>query len=253
MSKYNISYWHSKLTQCFSGFVTLYNYAQNNEAIREHVNSFEITDIGTKGETIIPITSIDEEGQNFFIDTTTKSIESALLIFSDQMIVVFVSIMDSMLSELIQHMFINSTESFFNILKDEENKPIFKIDLTDIVKAQTREQILENHAVKISSQILSGKIEKQIKRIEKISNCTIADGTKNTIIGLYDLRNKIVHELKQSNTTTKQIDSYYEACHALIDETGKILEEMNIAFDDPQGIAFRELFKEAEELLKKNE
>jgi hypothetical protein len=241
MSNYNLTYWHSKFSQGFSAFISLYHYVKDNEALGKHTDSIEIFNIGSREEVKVPIKTISVESQKFIIDTTIKSIEEALSIFSDQFIVLLVSITDSMLSELIKYMFINSTESFLNILKNKEYENISRIDLAEFVKSMNMEQLLENHAEKLSSQILSGSIEKQFKRIEKISKYIIPDEMKKSFIELYALRNKIVHDLAQSNTSTKQIDFYYELCLSLVEETGKILTKMNIVFEDPVGVALKEM------------
>ena len=247
MKNYNLNYWWQKFGQNYSSFIQLSEYVKNNEALNEHTNSLQITEIGIDDYIQVSINSLSEEAKKFFVTKTVNSIEKSLLIFSNQLIVLFVSIVDSMLEEFMKYMFINSTKSFFNILNTKEYESISKIHLMDVYNSESREELLENHSEIIAKKILTGKMNEVFKRIEKITGYIIPTENKNEIIDLYDLRNKIVHELEQSYVSTEQIKKYHDACDTLRIETGKILKSMNISYDDPIGFEIEKFFKEQRE------
>lgn len=252
MNNFNLTYWRTKFEQCYSSFHYLYEYAKNRNTILEHIKSLKITEIRSDGDHEKLLDSLEEGAKTFFNDDAIQNIEQALSIFSDQLIVLFVSIMDSMLIDFISCIFLNSTKSFFNVLNKEEYKDISRIHLIDIYNSTSKDELLAGHSEKISKRFLSGPMKEVFKRIEKLSDYRILDEKKNNIIELYDLRNRIVHELKQSNISVDRINFYYEVCNSFVDETGKILTKMKISFDDPEGIAFREFVEGAEAEFKKN-
>ena len=230
MKQYDLGHWWLKIESIHSSYQELSSFINNKEALNHHYDSITMI---YYDENNVQHTATNPDSKKLWIDTIDGNIADALKIYSNQVIVLFVSIIDLMITDLIKTMFVHSMKSFFDIIDSKEFNNLFHISLKTLYQSESKEEIVEQHADIIAKYINSGSIDKTLKRIEKISQYCIPEKIKESVIELYLLRNRIVHELEVFNISDNDIRNYFNISDSLRIETGKLLLKMKIEFNDP--------------------
>jgi len=219
---FDLGYWWVKLDDVFSAYKYLEEFVSDKQAISVHCNSIKYVHLDANNNL-----SYDVSGniKKIFNQSRVSSIQDAFKIYSNQVLVVFTSITDSMINEFMLCLFLHNQKMFYQYLNNKDYEYLRKIDIKDIETLTDTKDIMRYQGIRIAKALNSGSIDKVFKRIEYICKINIDLSLKKSISSLYDRRNRIVHEIEDYEFNSKDIFNYYDNCDELRIILGKILHD----------------------------
>jgi hypothetical protein len=126
-------------------------------------------------------------------------------IFIGQMIVLLVTYLELMISEYLEVLFAKHPMRMHEFLISNRQGLTLngKVDLQEIINAESKDEIIDNLSKVAAMNATFGKFEVTLARLERLSNSKIRETQRENLLFLVEYRNKIVHEAFHSDNDDK--------------------------------------------------
>lgn len=227
--------WKAKLLFEPGRYDFLYHYVNDDEAILKHAEkSYSVRSLTSDGEDFErDLAAESEQFRSMFTDHISEGINEALNTLSRQMIVVCVSFIEGIVSELLHCLFKRNPESMYEYLGRSSDAPKGWIPLAVVLDSNDKDSLLEQLAVQASLAASSGDMKAVMKRIEKLGKGQIPVSLKKEVSELCNLRNKIVHEQYEPEVEKSDVISAFEVADEFLRSCTSISVKRNVPINDP--------------------
>lgn len=177
---------------------------------------------------------LDQGVRTLTILSKLKGIADATIIFNQQTLVVLATIIESMLDEFFLCVFCIFPEKMYEYVQlDEDGKIKGKIDIKEVIKSPSREDLLLSLAKQAASKATQGEFKSVIKRLKKVTvGEEFSKDLSEKIIKLNETRNKIVHELSNIEVSFDDVEKAFEAAFEMVEYLEKIAKQMGIPISE---------------------
>ncbi|REG88252.1 hypothetical protein [Algoriphagus antarcticus] len=229
---FDFGLWWGKIFTSIYGLNDLLSYLGDKESINLHlkknesVKSFDLE----SGD----IMSANDQTSQLFSSELHTEFENIRTKYLNNLIVFQYSILEQILEESVYLFLYNNS----NLLKRTQQINLeFQInksfDLDILLKTEFTKDVMKSICNRACKYIVTGRIDKSLKRIDKLVGLKFSADIIMFLQNLQDRRNTVVHETK---FTTIEIDYFYKLVdifqYVLIDIEKKIIER-NIRYERP--------------------
>jgi len=231
-NSFDIGKWVMKLLETTGSYRDLVNFVNDKEAFLKHAHQKKIY-CATEDDNNIEIVSIkDSEHKEDFIQVIQEGIEHSIDNYSNQMVVILATYIETIHSDFFRALFTNNPQLIYNHISQNNSHPGY-VHLNLILESKSRDEIIDNLIIHAVKNISTGSLRKVNEKIYKITNYNIDKNLiKSMQVNILDKRNNIVHENKLSRITQENIEDYFELVHNYILSLAKACEKNNIPYID---------------------
>lgn len=211
INEFDIGKWVVKLLNTSQSYFRLLDFIYDEEAFELHTNN-RIIYSGTKNNfEIIQMREMDDlVTKRYLTDGLREDLEHAIDNYSNQIIVILATYLETIHSEFFQSLFSKNNKFIYNYASDSiEHRGYIKMDL--ILDSQSKDDMMDKLIKNAKKNILNGSLKKINEKIFKITKYQIEkkliDDIQNKIV---DRRNDIVHEAKASMIKSEEISILFD-------------------------------------------
>ena len=233
--QFDLGQWHGELLFLYGKYKDLREFCMDKDALYAHVTENRVI-LGMDNGYYFK--SSEKSDLERWLEPKTEIIQDAFKTFELQIPVIFSSYLEDAIVTFFTCYLVNDPSqiaSYVSPLDQDQVKGFVRVD--EIIKHHSIEALISELASKAAHNAASGKSKKKVfSRLEALAKYEIDSDVKKKIIALYEKRNEIVHENRQSELGQEYIEEIYDDCVALIGELGKICRERDVPYYDPSGL-----------------
>lgn len=220
LKKFDLDGWFGSLIGIQDDFDHLEFYVKNKQVRQKYLDSIRIiiidsTDNANNGESSRSLFSEDESHKLPHLET----VDFAFKQYSNQILVVSVSILEQILQEFLE---------IYYYYKPEKMKQINGyVDLSELLNCKSNVELLTKLS-KVAAEAVRGGINGKIKSIETMTEKKFDKNLIKKISELVRKRNEIIHKTKSYNVTSSIIEGYANDITELLRQLGLILKSNKI-------------------------
>jgi hypothetical protein len=237
MVVFNVGKWRLQITQNILAFSSLQGLIEDGDTLENHAAKL-MNPLQWPSEFI-------EELKTY----NSGKIIIANNVFARQMVVLLVTYFEAIINDFFVCLFVKYPERMYEYLtpKGEENALKGKVDLKEVIKASSKDDLLQSLADKATANATKGNFNSTIKILEQIASNKLDIKMLSALRSLVESRNRIVHEASTEVITAMQIRESAELIENFLRLLGGIAESNGIVVED----MFRKL-DEIKSTIKKN-
>ncbi|WP_345984365.1 hypothetical protein WCX49_06925 [Sulfurimonas sp. HSL-1656] len=233
MNSFDIGKWVVKLINTSRSYFDLLEFVFDEDAFSTYTRKKSI--YRSSPEHIGLIEVIDSVHKEYFTREIQDGIEHAIQNYSNQMIVILATYIETIHSEFFQSLFSNNNMLIYDYASTNNDHNGY-IKLNFIFDADSKEEIINNLITIAKKNILNGSLRKINERIFKITKYQIDQQLIDSIQSdILDKRNAIVHESIASMIRKEDIDYYFELTEKYLFELGKACKKSGASCIDQSG------------------
>ena len=259
MIVFDVDKWHSTLIDSVGTFRILDALATSRDTLVHHIHtdytfrSFrsmgaenlgatdglgnelvsEPTTIELKIEQMVLKTKDDLDVEMILRQGHLEALETAFAVLRRQMIVVLGTYIERFIVEFMEASFASHPASMYEYLNDESDRRLHgKVDLNDVLRVDSKDDLLRMLAQKAASIATRGKFETTLNTLEKISKSTIEPTQKAELIKLAKLRNEIVHEASEEEMSALTIGAGHDVAIEFLRTLARIASERGVEHEN---------------------
>lgn len=223
---------HFELIEALGTFRQLQNFADDQDALRAHLNGKgRPKTISSEGE----IEGIEDKEIERFLEPLAESIETAISNYRRQLLVVIVSIVEATISDVFTVLFTFKPEAIKGLSKDSNGEGFIpSVSVDDLMQATQLDELRSGVVERAVAYACQGKNRKTVlRRISRLFGTDVPETSANAFLDLSDRRNQIVHENSKAEVTTSQVEDAFEVSMSFIQELGKLVSSKGLPIYDP--------------------
>ncbi len=230
---FDIGDWQGRFIFTPSYYVKVVSILKDNEIINK---SFEgIVVVNENGET----SDIPDWAKHHLFEHHKQEINLGAEIFSQQMIIVVSTYIESLVQEFCEVLFIRHPKRMYSylVLSDDKNEKTTikgQVSLKMIVAKTSKEELIRELAKQAAKELISKSWKKAFDEINNISGKRkISTSIKKEILKILELRNKIIHENASFDIDEGIVNKAFTDAGVLLEELANILKDNNVPYSDP--------------------
>lgn len=226
--KYNYNKLWSEQFFGFYQFKTFYQYASDRDAQVDYYKRLGAVQYNNGKCTKIEIPQA-------LIDDNIESIEAALEMIKNQLIVFLFTRYEFVIQDTMKCLICDKAERILNFIREyPDYKEAIGFSLKEFIKFESKEEYLLVISERLSSKILSGRPSNVIKRLKCILKFDNVD--TDMLDDLMVKRNNIVHEGHVYKLDLDELEKYYDTVDNLLKILALALKDINVSIVDPGGL-----------------
>ncbi len=231
---FNSTGWYVSADEYRSGFRSFIDYLLDKEAREIHKkNTREKLD-----EELENSEEWEKEvfGKGEFMDSFAEArvgnIYKAYTTLTRQSTVIISTLFETFIQEFLTCLFCLYPQRMYKFLVLSNENPIKgKVDLKDVLTAQSQNSLILDLAKKAAEQASRGQLIKIISNLEELTNNEIDPDIINKMGQIIDERNKIVHEFTSDEINAQVVMDYYSIFLEVIEHIEDVAEKIGIETD----------------------
>jgi len=229
---FNAGKWVAEVVSSFGSYNALQIFITHKETIEFHVNKLTI-----KRLVVSEDNSMDEI-ENINSDTMLRNnqinlIHEANQIYQKQTIVLIASYTEAIILDFLQCVFVTHPVRTYDYLNDDEKGLKGKIDLREILEADTKDSLINSLSFRAASIATRGKFKTALNNVEKISKQKLDTELSSKLSSLVERRNRIVHELADVDVTNQEVLDGFDCLSDLISNLGVMAQDNGVHVNNP--------------------
>ena len=229
--EYDIGKWLARIIFEPGNYNSLCDFAESDAHLRDHTHNRQVISFDDVSCTV---SELNDTLRAHIVESYSVSIRSAVETLSSQMMVLSVALLEGMLREFAEAMFIKNPERMGSFCSDESSAVSLNLKL--ILDSEDKPDIIRNLAKQSANRLMQGKFDKNLKRLENISKSEVPEPLRSEIARLVILRNEIVHEAQLPIISRDDVNGAYDSLHRLLTWLGATATEQGVPIDDPAGL-----------------
>lgn len=229
--EYDIGKWLARIIFEPGNYNSLCEYAESDPHLRDHTHNRKVISFDDVSCTV---SELNETLRSQIVESYSVSIRSAVETLSSQMMVLSVALLEGMLREFAEAIFIQNPERMGAFCS--EGGDSVSLNLKLILNSEDKPAIVRNLAKQSANRLMQGKFDKNLKRLENISKSEVPEPLRTEIARLVVLRNEIVHEARLPSISRDDVNGAYDSLHRLLTWLGGTALEQGVSIDDPAGL-----------------
>ena len=231
---FNAGKWVAELTSSLGSYSALQDFVTDKETIEFYANKLTtITLVVHEDNSADEIENADSDSDKSIRKYQITKIQEANQIYQKQMIVLITSYAETIILDFLQCIFVAHPVRAYDYLNDDEKGAKGKIDLKEILEADTKDSLINSLSFKAANIATRGKFKTSLNNIEKISKRKLDSELSRKLNSLIELRNRIVHELADVDITNKEVLDGFDCLSDLISNLGIIAQENGVHVNNP--------------------
>jgi len=228
---FDILKWMAEISESQFSYDSLNELLENQDALKHHLSNFEMMEFTETGEVASRPISPDDFIQGSYLDAYINKMQEVIYIYRRQMVVLFVTYVESIVFDFMKSLFLAYPARMYEFLDMGTDQKIKgKIDLKEILDANTKDELIGKLAQRTASVATRGKFETVVNNLEKVSKSKLDTVLIKKLKYFTELRNKIVHEASKKELTDQAVRDGFEAVNNLLQSLGKIAAQKNIPY-----------------------
>jgi len=229
---FNAGKWVAEVVSSLGSYNALQIFITHKETIEFHVNKLTI-----KRLVVSEDNSMDEI-ENINSDTMLRNnqinlIHEANQIYQKQTIVLIASYTEAIILDFLQCVFVTHPVRTYDYLNDDEKGLKGKIDLREILEADTKDSLINSLSFRAASIATRGKFKTALNNVEKISKQKLDTELSSKLSSLVERRNRIVHELADVDVTNQEVLDGFDCLSDLISNLGVMAQDNGVHVNNP--------------------
>lgn len=226
--------WRSLIEEHLSAYICLLEYITNKSALEVHSQTIKEEFLSKSKRSQILKMLMDHAEKNgkdsFLVWGRISNIHESFIIYMRQSIVVLASFVEGVITNFYYCVFCKYPERMYDFIHSDQNQNIKgKVDLKKILSLPNKDLLLFQLASDASKNAANGEYKSVLKRLSDITKGTVTPEETGKIFEIFDIRNKIVHELYQEEFDPEFVAQKYKAVTEFI----SCLETAAIHMDVP--------------------
>ncbi|WP_455756781.1 hypothetical protein [Sulfurimonas sp.] len=232
MFSFDLGKWIIKLIETSNSYFTLLELLNDKDAFNTYFNKKTVYDSTVQAH----INITNSKAREMFKESTYNDVQHALDIYSNQLIVLLATYIETINSEFFQAVFEQNNRLIYDyVSQSDNNKGLINLNL--IFDYKSKNEIIEQLIIKAKKNIVNGSLKKISERILKTTKYKINDKLISSLqIGIFDKRNAIVHESKSIIVKQEDIHLYFQLIDKYLLELGKACLKSNTNYYDPTNL-----------------
>lgn len=231
MREFDLGKLNNEIIVNFGAFEALQLLLNDQDALAHHAANLQIVSV-TRLTGILE--QIDASGDHPLRQKWLEDIASSNKVYLRQMIILAVTYLERIIVEFLQCLFISHPSRMYEFLAPKQEKNSRgKVDLNEIVAAESKEALVTSLATRAASIATQGKFRTTINNIERLAKTELDTTLVCSIESLVEQRNRIVHEASSEEVTTGQVSSAFDTVINFLHTLGEIAVENQISCHDP--------------------
>ena len=229
MYSFDIGKWIMKLMYSSSSFFTLLDFARDKDAFTAYMNNLSVYKYSNDGSVI---EHNDTLIKNSFAKELKKEVEHSLENYSNQIIVILSTYIETIHSEFFEGVFRKNNQFIYEYISDSKKKKGY-IRLNLIFESKSKDEIIDYLIIQAKKNVVNGSLEKINQRIFKLTKYKIEKQLiKEIQLNILDKRNSIVHEANSPMIEKEEIKLYFELVEKYLLELGRACKKSGILYDN---------------------
>jgi hypothetical protein len=217
MFSFDIGKWVLKLLNTSNSYFDLLEFVNDKDAFKSHTEKRTIYSSSINSEEIIEINIKDSEYKKYFIHEIKTAIEHSMENYSNQMIVILATYIETMHSEFFYSIFTKNNKLIYDYITEHEH-----VKLNLIFDSKDKDEIIDKLINIAKKNIINGSLKKINERIFKITKYKIDINLIESIqTNILDKRNLIVHESTLLIISEEELHKYFNLIEKYLIELGK--------------------------------
>ncbi|UXC28335.1 hypothetical protein N3114_06535 [Aliarcobacter butzleri] len=228
MFSFDIGKWILKLLNTSNSYFDLLKFVNDKDAFKSHTEKRTIYSASINSEEIVKINIKDSEYKTYFIHEIKTAIEHSMENYSNQMVVILATYIETMHSEFFHSIFTKNNKLIYDYITENEH-----VKLNLIFDSKDKDEIIDRLINIAKKNIINGSLKKIIERIFKITKYKIdiklIESIQKNII---DKRNLIVHESTLITINEEELHKYFNLIEKYLLELGKACKKNGAYYVD---------------------
>ncbi|NOQ31046.1 MAG: hypothetical protein GQ570_08000 [Helicobacteraceae bacterium] len=230
MYDFDIGKWVVKLMDTSHSYFTLLKFVNDKDAFSSHTDNLRIyTTSSDDNELIIQKDSIHKE---YFTSEMKKNIEQAVESYSNQMLVILATYIETINLEFFETLFTKNNQLIFDYTtNNDEHNGYIKLNL--LFDSNSKDEIIQKLILTSKNNAVNGSLKRVSERIFKLTKYQISKKLIDSIQSeIFDKRNSIVHESENHMIKKENIESYFQLTEKYLFELGKACKKIGAPYLD---------------------
>lgn len=232
MNSFDIGKWVMKLMTTSRSYFTLLEFTNDEHTFHSYTNQKVVYSSSNDTVELIELKMEKSPHKEDFQQMIFDDIEHSLENYSNQLIVILATYIETMHSEFFQSLFNHNNKLIYDYLfSNNEYKELNILNL--IFEAESKNEIIEQLISKAKKNVVNGSLKKINDRILKITEYQIEKKIIDSIqLNIIDNRNMIIHESKNIKIKDEEIKSYFELTEQYLFELGNACKKYGSSYID---------------------
>ena len=232
MDSFDIGKWVMKLITTSRSYFTLLEFVSDEHSFHSYTNQQVVYSSSKDTEELIELKMEESPHKEDFQKMISDDIEHALENYSNQLIVILATYIETMHSEFFQSLFNFNNKLIYDYLFSNSDHKDFNI-LNLIFDAESKDEIIEQLINKAKKNVVNGSLKKINERILKMTEYQIDKTIIDSIqLDILDNRNMIIHESKAIKIKDDEIKTYFELTEKYLFELGNACKKCGSSYVD---------------------
>ncbi len=181
----------------------------------------------------------EQEGKNKWPENLKKyvassafqmSVPEAINTYSRQMIVVAASYLENIISNFFAALFYKYPNRMYDFVGKNDNESKGKVDLHDVLNANSKDEMLVSLAKQAASNAVQGKNKIVINRLDNLCDKNLDPILLKRVAEVFEQRNQILHELSESEVKPKDVQVVFELVELFLHDLMKTANKLGLLF-----------------------
>lgn len=225
---WNMNFW------AFSNYKQLVSYVSDKETVKDYLNKYSYS-VNEQVEKKI-------DARPEMIEEFNLGLEETIQWINNQMIVYMCTILEIAINDFFKCLFIEKPYMVLNLNNYTGRVIDIGFSYQELLKCDSKEEYIIEMARNTAKKCNSGKIDKILESISKMTGLKWESDYREVLKDLSDKRNKIVHENMHVKLSAYELEYLYNGLEKSLILLGKKLREMNIVVKDNGGFLDEEPF-----------
>ncbi|MDD2829475.1 MAG: hypothetical protein PHW18_07880 [Sulfuricurvum sp.] len=232
MGSFDIGKWVMKLMTTSHSYFTLLEFANDKHTFHSYTNQKVIYSSSNDTDELIELKMEESPHKEDFQKMISDEIDHALENYSNQLVVILATYIETMHSEFFQSLFNYNNKLIYDYLFSNNDNKDFNI-LNLIFDAESKDEIIEQLINKAKKNIVNGSLKKINERILKMTEYQIDKTIIDSIqLDILDNRNMIIHESKVIKIKDDEIKIYFKLTEKYLFELGNACKKCGSSYID---------------------
>lgn len=223
---FDVLKWKAELAESQFSYNALSELLEDRKALQYHLSGYGIMEIGNGKISTREITANDFKDEDDYLNSYIDKIKQVIDIYRRQMIVLVVTYLEGIVFDFMESLFATFPSRMYGYLDaGAEQNLKGKVDLKDILNADTKDELLRMLSRRSASVATRGKFEAAVGTLEKTAKVKLDAVLIEKLRLLVELRNRIVHEASKENITDQTVREGFEAANDFLQSLGRVAAE----------------------------
>lgn len=232
MGNFDIGKWVMKLMTTSQSYFTLLEFSNDQHTFHSYTNQKVVYSSSNDTDELLELSMEESPHKEDFQKMISDEIDHALENYSNQLIVILATYIETMHSEFFHSLFNYNNKLIYDYLHSNSDNKDFNI-LNLIFDAESKDEIIEQLISKAKKNVVNGSLKKINERIFKMTEYQIDKTIIDSIqLDILDSRNMIIHESKAINIKDNAIKTYFELTEKYLFELGNACKKCGASYAD---------------------